>query len=81
MKRTNDRGAHLDNMAQDASAPLGGTCPAWTKSGTPGLVPRSKLPYGFPIRPAGTCCHHSHSGLQEPMGRYGRIVIDPAGAT
>ena len=29
---------------------------------------------------AGTYWYHSHSGLQEQMGHYGPIVIDPAGA-
>jgi hypothetical protein len=32
----------------------------------------------FPVRQAGTYWYHSHSGLQEQMGHYGPIVIDPA---
>ncbi|WP_136161320.1 copper resistance system multicopper oxidase [Sphingomonas flavalba] len=46
----------------------------------PGIAPRSTFVYEFPVRQAGTYWYHSHSGLQEQMGHYGPIVIDPAGA-
>ncbi|QXQ06908.1 copper resistance system multicopper oxidase [Sphingosinicellaceae bacterium] len=46
----------------------------------PGIKPRSRFVYEFPIRQAGTYWYHSHSGLQEQLGHYGPIVIDPAGA-
>ncbi|RVT42432.1 copper resistance system multicopper oxidase [Sphingobium algorifonticola] len=46
----------------------------------PGIAPRSTFTYTFPLRQAGTYWYHSHSGLQEQMGHYGPIVIDPAGA-
>jgi CopA family copper-resistance protein len=46
----------------------------------PGIRPKSTFVYAFPIRQAGTYWYHSHSGLQEQMGHYGPIVIDPAGA-
>jgi len=46
----------------------------------PGIKPHSTFTYEFPIRQAGTYWYHSHSGLQEAMGLYGPIVIDPAGA-
>ncbi|PZU00368.1 MAG: copper resistance system multicopper oxidase [Brevundimonas sp.] len=36
--------------------------------------------YEFPVRQAGTYWYHSHSNLQEAMGHYGPLVIDPAGA-
>jgi CopA family copper-resistance protein len=45
----------------------------------PGIEARSTFTYAFPIRQAGTYWYHSHSGLQEQMGHYGPIVIDPAG--
>ncbi len=45
----------------------------------PGIKPRSTFVYEFPIKQAGTYGYHSHSGLQEQMGLYGPIVIDPAG--
>jgi len=44
----------------------------------PGIKPKSTFVYQFPIVQAGTYWYHSHSGLQEQMGLYGPIVIDPA---
>ncbi|WP_267382067.1 MULTISPECIES: copper resistance system multicopper oxidase [unclassified Sphingomonas] len=46
----------------------------------PGIKPRSSFLYEFPIRQNGTYWYHSHSGLQEQLGHYGPIVIDPVGA-
>ncbi|WP_426265249.1 copper resistance system multicopper oxidase [Sphingomonas sp. PWP1-2] len=45
----------------------------------PGIKPRSTFTYEFPIRQSGTYWYHSHSGMQEQLGHYGPIVIDPAG--
>lgn len=45
----------------------------------PGIKAHSTFTYEFPVRQAGTYWYHSHSGLQEQMGHYGPIVIDPAG--
>jgi FtsP/CotA-like multicopper oxidase with cupredoxin domain len=45
----------------------------------PGIKPRSSYLYEFPIKQNGTYWYHSHSGLQEQLGHYGPIVIDPAG--
>lgn len=45
----------------------------------PGIKPRTTFMYEFPIVQAGTYWYHSHSGLQEQMGHYGPIVIDPEG--
>ena len=46
----------------------------------PGIRPRETFVYEFPVKQSGTYWYHSHSGLQEAMGHYGPIVIDPAGA-
>ena len=46
----------------------------------PGIGPGATFDYEFPLRQAGTYWYHSHSGLQEQLGHYGPIVIDPAGA-
>ena len=46
----------------------------------PGIRPGETFVYQFPIRQAGTYWYHSHSGLQEAMGHFGAIVIDPAPA-
>ena len=45
----------------------------------PGIKPRSRFVYEFPVVQSGTYWYHSHSGLQEQLGHYGPIVIDPAG--
>jgi CopA family copper-resistance protein len=45
----------------------------------PGIKPHSTFVYEFPILQSGTYWYHSHSGLQEQIGHYGPIVIDPAG--
>jgi len=46
----------------------------------PGIKPRSTFIYEFPVIQSGTYWYHSHSGLQEQLGHYGPIVIDPEGA-
>ncbi len=46
----------------------------------PGIRPGETFVYEFPVRQAGTYWYHSHSGLQEPMGHYAPMVIEPAGA-
>ena len=47
----------------------------------PGIKARSTFTYEFPIKQSGTYWYHSHSGLQEQMGHYGPLVIDPVGAS
>ena len=46
----------------------------------PGIGPHQTFVYEFPVRQSGTFWYHSHSGLQEAVGHYGPLVIDPAGA-
>jgi len=45
----------------------------------PGIKPHSTFVYEFPLIQAGTYWYHSHSGLQEQLGLYGPIIIEPAG--
>ncbi|MET3667480.1 copper resistance system multicopper oxidase [Caulobacter sp. 1776] len=45
----------------------------------PGIKPGETFTYQFQVRQSGTYWYHSHSGLQEQMGHYGPIIIDPAG--
>ena len=45
----------------------------------PGIGARSVFEYRFPIKQYGTYWYHSHSGLQEQLGHYGPIILDPAG--
>ncbi|MFN4287376.1 MAG: copper resistance system multicopper oxidase [Brevundimonas sp.] len=44
----------------------------------PGIRPGETFLYEFPIIQAGTFWYHSHSNLQEAMGHYGPLIIDPA---
>jgi len=46
----------------------------------PGIKPHETFAYEFPVRQSGTYWYHSHSGLQEAIGHFGPMVIDPAGA-
>ncbi len=44
----------------------------------PGIDPGETFTYEFPIRHSGTFWYHSHSGMQEAVGLYGPILIDPS---
>lgn len=46
----------------------------------PGIKPGQTFTYEFPLKQAGTYWYHSHSGLQEQLGHYGPIVIEPKAA-
>jgi CopA family copper-resistance protein len=45
----------------------------------PGIPARGSFTYEFPIVQSGTYWYHSHSGLQEQLGHYGPMIIDPKG--
>ena len=45
----------------------------------PGIKAKSSFTYEFPLKQSGTYWYHSHSGLQEQVGHYGPLIIDPAG--
>ena len=44
----------------------------------PGIRPRQTFTYRFRLRQYGTYWYHSHSGLQEQLGHYGALIVDPA---
>jgi len=44
----------------------------------PGIDAGQTFVYEFPVIQSGTYWYHSHSGMQEAMGLYGPMVIDPA---
>ena len=44
----------------------------------PGIRARSVFEYRFPVKQYGTYWYHSHSGLQEQLGHYGPLIVDPA---
>ena len=43
----------------------------------PGIKPGETFDYEFEVRQSGTYWYHSHSNMQETMGQYGAIIIDP----
>ncbi|MBY8821579.1 copper resistance system multicopper oxidase [Sphingomonas colocasiae] len=81
---TNVRLSVVNDLDEDSSIHWHGLLVPFHMDGVPGvsfpgIKPRSTFTYEFPIVQAGTYWYHSHSGLQEQMGHYGPIVIDPAG--
>ena len=46
----------------------------------PGIKPGETFAYKFAVPQSGTYWYHSHSGLQEQLGHYGPLIIDPKGA-
>ena len=75
---------HVTNsLAEDTSIHWHGLLVPFQYDGVPGvsfpgIKPGETFVYEFPIRQSGTYWWHSHSGLQEQMGHYGPLVIDPA---
>ncbi len=45
----------------------------------PGIKPGVTFTYRFKVKQSGTYWYHSHTGLQEQLGHYGPLIIDPAG--
>ena len=45
----------------------------------PGIGPGESFTYEFPMKQHGTYWYHSHSHMQEAMGMYGALIVDPAG--
>ncbi|MEP0729733.1 MAG: copper resistance system multicopper oxidase [Parasphingorhabdus sp.] len=45
----------------------------------PGIKPDGRFDVPYKPRQSGTYWWHSHSGLQEQMGHYGPLIIDPIG--
>ncbi len=73
-----------NNLDEDSSIHWHGLILPFHMDGVPGLSfpgikPRSTFVYEFPLIQSGTYWYHSHSGLQEQLGHYGPLVIDPAG--
>ena len=46
----------------------------------PGIKPGETYRFHYEVKQSGTYWYHSHSGLQEQVGVYGPIVIDPRDA-
>lgn len=71
-----------NNSSMGTSIHWHGLLVPFLMDGVPGVTmaavePGERFRYEFPIRQAGTYWWHAHT-LQEPMGHYGPIIIDPA---
>ena len=71
-----------NNLKQDTSIHWHGIILPQNMDGVPGvsfrgIKPGETFTYKFPINQSGTYWYHSHSNMQEPMGMYGAIIIDP----
>ena len=73
----------INDSSMETSIHWHGLLVPFLMDGVPGVTmaavePGEQFRYEFPIRQAGTYWWHAHT-LQEPMGHYGPIIIDPAG--
>jgi CopA family copper-resistance protein len=73
-----------NHLAEDTSIHWHGFIVPFQMDGVPGISfpgirAGTSFTYEFPIKQSGTYWYHSHSGLQEQLGHYGPIIIDPAG--
>ena len=80
----NVRIAVTNRLAEDTSIHWHGLLLPFQMDGVPGVSfpgirPGETFTYDFPVRQSGTYWYHSHSGMQEAIGHYGPLVIDPAG--
>ncbi len=71
-----------NNLDEETSIHWHGLILPFDQDGVPGIsfdgiAPGETFTYRFPIVQSGTYWFHSHSGLQEPDGAYGAIVIEP----
>ena len=72
-----------NTLSEDSSIHWHGLLLPSNMDGVPGLSfdgikPGETYHYEFDVRQNGTYWYHSHSGLQEQVGVYGPLVIDPA---
>jgi FtsP/CotA-like multicopper oxidase with cupredoxin domain len=72
-----------NRLGEDSSIHWHGLLLPTNMDGVPGLSfdgikPGETYHYEFDVRQNGTYWYHSHSGLQEQVGVYGPLVIDPA---
>ncbi len=44
----------------------------------PGIPAGETFTYSYPVRQNGTYWYHSHTGLQEQLGHYGQLILEPA---
>ena len=71
-----------NNLKEDTSIHWHGLILPMNMDGVPGvsfrgIKPGETFTYKFDVNQSGTYWYHSHSNMQEPLGMYGAIIIDP----
>lgn len=71
-----------NNLNEDTSIHWHGLILPASMDGVPGISfrgikPKETFTYKFPVNQSGTYWYHSHSNMQEALGIYGAIIIDP----
>ena len=74
----------VNTLDEDTSIHWHGLLVPYTMDGVPGISfpgipPGETFTYAFTVRQAGTYWYHGHSNMQEAMGLFGPLVVDPAG--
>ncbi|MEE8295535.1 MAG: copper resistance system multicopper oxidase [Sphingomonadales bacterium] len=74
--------AVTNNLDEDTSIHWHGLLLPPDMDGVPGvsfagIKSGETFTYNFPVKQSGTYWYHSHSGLQEQVGHFGPIIIDP----
>ncbi len=72
-----------NRLSESTSIHWHGLLLPFTMDGVPGIsfegiAPGTTFTYRYPVKQNGTYWYHSHSGLQEQLGHYGQIIIEPA---
>ncbi|NGP90029.1 copper resistance system multicopper oxidase [Fodinibius halophilus] len=72
-----------NNLDEETSIHWHGIILPFQMDGVPGvsfdgIAPGTTFEYRYPVKQNGTYWYHSHSGLQEQLGHYGPLIIDPA---
>ncbi|WP_340110569.1 copper resistance system multicopper oxidase [Pikeienuella sp. HZG-20] len=72
-----------NNLSESTSIHWHGIILPFEQDGVPGIsfngiAPGETFTYRIPIRQSGTYWFHSHTGLQEPDGAYGALILEPS---
>ncbi len=73
-----------NRMAESTSIHWHGILLPYTMDGVPGIsfpgIPAGEtFTYRYPVVQNGSYWYHSHTGLQEQLGHYGQLTVEPAG--
>jgi CopA family copper-resistance protein len=72
-----------NELDEDTSIHWHGILPPFQMDGVPGvsfdgIKPGTTFEYRYTLNQSGTYWYHSHSRLQEQLGHYGPLIVDPA---